>query len=579
MIKYRLKSEYGDTVLDTILKNRNITIEEADRIISPKKSCLESPLNFTDMYRAINIFKLALNNNLKIGILVDNDCDGMASSSMIYDFIKNVLGYSNVDYIIHENKKAHGLNNKDVMKAIYDKEIQLMIVPDAGTNDIEEHKELISNGIHVLILDHHLQEIETIPEVILVNPHTSNNIQNKNQSGTMVVYKFIQAYCLSDDTIYSISKKYTDLVAVSLIADVCDMTEYENRHFFNLGRQKRNLSNNLLREYFKEIDTEELLIEDIAFKVSPYVNATIRLGETSDRDMLFRAFANFEDAVPYKKRGTKEPIIQDLATAMVRISKSIKAKQDKEVKKSVEVVKDYINTNNLNNNKILFINATNLTSSEINGLVANKIMSEYRKPVALLREYNDSVGGSGRGITNCKEIPSFKELLESTGLINCMGHDNAFGIIDCNINNIEKASSIIEEKLSNTSLSDDIVVDYIYERNVPVEDVIKVSDYVPLWCNHLKEPLFIIKDVKLNSDSIKRLGSSTYIFKVGKSSFTKYFGSKVWYQGVVLEDEYPFGNVDLKLDILCAFKKNSKGFAYIDIKDIYSRVDEDILGF
>lgn len=579
MIKYKLKYNYGDSVLDTVLKNRGITLEEADRIISPKKTCMESPLSFKNIYRAIDALKLAIKEKKKIGVLVDNDCDGFTSASMIYDFISNVLNYNNIDYILHKNNKAHGLGNEDVMESIYSKKIELLIVPDAATNDIKEHIELINNNIEVLILDHHLQEVETIDDIIIINPHISDKIKNKNQSGCMVVYKFIRAFCDALNITLYPSYKYTDLVAVSLVADVCDMTELENRYLFNLGRQKQHLTNALLQEYFREIESDELLIDDIAFKVSPYVNAVIRLGEESERDMLFRAFANFSDVVPYKKRGIKDPIMQTLPVAMCRLSKTVKSRQDKKVKKSVENIVAFIEDNSLNNNKILFIDATNYTTPATNGLVANKIMSMYKKPVVLIRENENTVGGSGRGLTLCEEIPSFKELLEDTGLVNCIGHDNAFGVVDLNKDNINNIVLSIEDKLADTTLTTDAIVDYVYDKTVPVQDLLRITEFENLWCNHLKEPLFVIKNVKVNSDSIQRLGTSTYVFKVGKIGFAKYFGSKAWYNELVLQEKYPFGNVDLSLDILCSFKKNNKGFAYVDIKEVYSREDADFLGF
>ena len=90
-----------------------------------------------------------------------------------------------VNYILHARAKAHGLDDDIVISD----DTKLLIIPDAGTNDTEQCKELSENGIDILILDHHESE-EKNPYALIVNNQMSDNYFNKDFCGAGVVYKF-----------------------------------------------------------------------------------------------------------------------------------------------------------------------------------------------------------------------------------------------------------------------------------------------------------------------------------------------------------------------------------------------------
>ena len=84
-----------------------------------------------------------------------------------------------------------------------------------------------------------------------------------------------------------------------------------------------------------------------------------------------------------------------------------------------------------------------------------------------------------------------------------------------------------------------------------IRDIANLSD---LWCFHIKEPLFLVKNVKINTDNIKKIGNATYTFEYNKTTFTKFYGSKVWFSKFTLQDELSFGG-DIIVDMICKFKK------------------------
>ena len=89
-----------------------------------------------------------------------------------------------IEYIMHTRPKAHGLS-KDIT---INKDVDLLIIPDAGTNDINQCQKLVNNGTDVIIIDHHESEhdVDIIKDTlcthscIIVNNQMSNNYNNKD---------------------------------------------------------------------------------------------------------------------------------------------------------------------------------------------------------------------------------------------------------------------------------------------------------------------------------------------------------------------------------------------------------------
>lgn len=96
----------------------------------------------------------------KIYICIDCDVDGFTSAATLYNYFDKVLKpiYNfEVEYHIPEGKE-HGLQT---LMPIFTKEkiADLIIVPDAGSNDYQEHKVLKDLGYDILVLDHHQANI------------------------------------------------------------------------------------------------------------------------------------------------------------------------------------------------------------------------------------------------------------------------------------------------------------------------------------------------------------------------------------------------------------------------------------
>ncbi len=558
-MKYKLKGKIKNSVLDTILSNRNLTEEKVEWLLNADESNWEDTrnyININDAYKCLmeNIYKFK-----NILICMDEDLDGVSSASIIYQFIRDDLGYNNVFYTIHSRNKTHGLSDEIVNKAI--KSCDLLIMPDAASSDIEGQKKLLEHDVNFIALDHHLFDANVIPPGAIVVNNKDGNVENSFGSGAAVTYKFVH-YVAEQENI-DIGNKYIDLVNLANIADMMDMTSLENRYIFNEGKQINNITNNMLNVFVKEHNIKPYLkIDDVAWNIAPLCNSIIRNGTVDDKDMLFRAFIGEDETIQYKSRGQYKE--QSLQEAVIRIANNLKRKQkdliDKATKGNVKLLSK-------DTDMVVLIDSQNIDRN-ITGVVANKFLQIYNKPILMLREDKNIYRGSAR----CpNQIESFNNICKESGLFEYVeGHDNSFGY-SIQKDNIDKFIEFVNEKLKNIDFTNEVEVDYIYEKNIPLEDVISIGELEDVWCNTLKRPKFIIKGVKVNSKKIKKVGFANYSFMNNKILFRKDYCSKVFFSKMIDEENNEKHDKDLVLDILCSIKLNDKGRSYIDIIDVDSR--------
>ena len=91
----------------------------------------------------------------RIGIVIDSDMDGACSAAIAYMLCKEY--HPNVEPIIFVHTgKQHGCT--DLLPDILAANIDMLIIPDAGSNEVDACRELYEHGIKVIVLDHHIIE-------------------------------------------------------------------------------------------------------------------------------------------------------------------------------------------------------------------------------------------------------------------------------------------------------------------------------------------------------------------------------------------------------------------------------------
>ena len=411
-LKYKLYDNSDNNtsnVIKEILKNRGI--EDYNKYLNLDDSVVIPYDKLDNINSAVELFMNHFNKKNKIEILVDEDPDGFCSAAMMYLYIKQMDNKYPVNYILHTRAKSHGLDDDITVS----ENTKLLIIPDAGTNDTSQCKELVGRGIDILILDHHESE-EDNPYALIVNNQMSVDYSNKDFCGAGIVYKFLQA--LDTETWNEFADDYLDLCALANISDVMDMRSFETRYITNIGLL--NIKNKCLQALIKVQDYSmngKVNIHNIQWYITPVLNGMIRIGSNDEKELLFRAFIEKDEFFEYKKRATKdkpaETIQESIYDRAARLCKNAKSRQDKMKEKGVKAISEVVDNLPIDD-KVIMVDVSNLLDSGLTGVVAIKIAEQYNKPCILLKKHFDKktkttvFGGSARNIDN-SPIDSFKE--------------------------------------------------------------------------------------------------------------------------------------------------------------------------
>ena len=389
-------------LLNKVSKNKFIQeylkalgVEDINLYLNPDSSCLDDAKFYPNMEKAANLLFNAVTDKYKIGLLVDVDCDGMCSATIIRTFLNT---YYDIDPVIYIRQgKAHGLRasaSEDIVEQIKADGIQLMIIPDAGTNDAPECHDLKAHGCDTLILDHHKVEINN-PDAVIVNHHLGNGL-NTALSGTGVTAKFIQYYC----EYYHVDTPYmNDLVAMSIFSDSCSLIPLENRCYADVGMHR--VENDMIKAMLPLANRYGVNPTGYSWAMIPLINAICRQEKIDDKRRLFNAMSGHGDI--------------EEAIKMCKAAHRLQADEVKQIMEEVEPTLDL-------NHKVV-IGYAKPQDANLIGLVANKFMSKYHKPIILLRPMNTTTwSGSFRSPV------ALNEIINNSGYGRALGHDFAAGV-------------------------------------------------------------------------------------------------------------------------------------------------------
>ena len=437
---------------------------------------------------------------------------------MMFQYLKTI-GYFGKINVLHHSGKEHGLSKEIEVPP----ETTLLIIPDAGSNDVEQCKELHEKGIDILILDHHICDREN-PYAVIVN-NQNGTYPNKELSGVGVVYKFLQAVDESNWT--DVADRYLDLVAVGNIGDVMDMHSHETKRLCTKGLAR--IVNPMICALVEANSFNikgDPTINDVQFYIVPMMNALIRVGSSEQKKRMFRAMVGEEQTFQYtptRGKNAGATIDETLAQHVARECSSCKYQQNKIKDKAVGELQNWISKYGADRSKILFCNSTGILDSNLTGVVAIKLAEMYAKPCVLLREMTCSeeepdenheyFGGSMRNLDG-SPIESLKEFLMSTGdFESVLGHDNAAGV-KIKKKNVPKAIADCDELLKDVTMSKAIVVDFDFDYNkLNVALPITMYEMHKVWAQGISEPYFYIRNIPLVHSGCAPMGKNGNMWK------------------------------------------------------------------
>lgn len=528
------------SAVEQILHNRGI--QDIEHYLNTTEEDVNKPEAFGEevLRAAAALVIQTVQSNKAMAVIVDCDCDGYTSSAILINYLHDLFpGYvqANLSYFVHDSKQ-HGLSDTLPWLSNQDN-LGLVICPDASSNDYEYHKQLQDNGIKVLVLDHH--DADHVSEYAVVINNQLSDYPNKNLSGAGVTWQF----CRYLDKLMNINnaEQYRDLVALGNDADMMSLRSLETKHLIGTGLASPR--NPFIVKMAKRNDFSlkgKLTPIGVAFYIAPFINAMTRSGTIQEKQLLFQSMLKYRafDVLPSTKKGHSLGDTELLVQQAIRVATNVKNHQTKAQDEFLEKIEGMIYEQDLLQHKVLlFLLDSGQVDKNIAGLIANKIMAKYQRPVCILtkietkiqgmkikevpwEEYESicvvSYAGSARGCDKTG-INDFKSICLQTGVCNyAQGHPGAFGL-SIDESNIKTFLAKTDEILSDINDQAIYKVDYIYTPDkINPNNILDIADLDDLWGKDMDEPFVAIKGLKIKPQDVTIYNKRGYTIKINTPS-------------------------------------------------------------
>lgn len=541
MLKYKLKNNCVLPTSTQPIKDYlySLGIKKVESFLNqPSIEDELSPQLLTNINNCIEKLHEGFESNKKFFIIVDCDADGYTSSAIFYRYFKLYYPNSDIRWVTHEGKE-HGLE-KDKIDQIPD-ECDYIIIPDAGSAQLEEQQILLNKGKTIIIIDHHMvDKIIEHPNLVVVNNQSSNSFENKDLSGAGVVLKVIQAYATRYPNLLVNPNQFYDLAALGILSDMMSTRSLDNNYIIWQGLH--NIRNKMFKalleqQSFSISDINNPTKIDTVFYITPIINGVIRAGTQEEKNGLFYGFIEepYEEIITTEYKGVKrnETFYQYFA----RLGANARTRQNNQKEKCMKFLKERIEKQGYDKNKIVIAITSKddkiSTPQTITGLVAMDLLKEYGKPTLVLRPKNEEgityLCGSGRG----KQADGFDSfLMFMRGSKYCCyaeGHDMAFGA-SIKETDLENFIQECNERLADIDFGTDFIeVDAIFnENNINITMLKEFAQYKYIYGNAIPQPLVVINGI-IDSSNVRFMGAEGTSVRInfGGISCIKYKDKKL----------------------------------------------------
>jgi len=397
-------------LLAGLLVNRGVRdLPGGRRFLQPHLDGLHDPSLLPGLPAAVDRIRRAIRDRERIVLYGDYDADGLTGTAILHRALR-LHGAAPECYIPHRVEEGYGLGLAAVER-IAAAGPGVLVTIDCGTSDLAEVRRARELGLDVIVTDHH-EPPDLLPDpVALVNPKLpGSSYPDRDITGAGVAFKLAWALLQALPSAIRAGPNVQDfllegmaLAALGTVADVAPLLG-ENRVFvaYGLGAM-RHCRNPGLRALLARSGVEAreaIQASHLAFRLGPRLNAGGRLGSARPALQLF--------------------LCDDPAEAEAIAEALDKANGDRQRVEAriLEEARERIASEfDLDSDRALVLADAHWHPGVV-GIVAARLVEEFRRPVLLLTLDGDRGRGSGRS------VPGFP-LHEA--LARCREHLHAFG--------------------------------------------------------------------------------------------------------------------------------------------------------
>ncbi|MEO0453272.1 MAG: single-stranded-DNA-specific exonuclease RecJ [Verrucomicrobiota bacterium] len=395
-------------VIEVLLGKRGFSESDSSKFLYPKLKHLSDPFRIPDMALAVERIEKALRRDERVLIYTDYDVDGMSSGALLYRFLVE-LGAQVEVFIPERQSEGYGLSLEGLEHSLEKGPIQLIIALDCGTTSIEEVDWVKSQGIDILIIDHH-ELAETIPAAdAVVNPQRGETDQYLSTVG--LIFKLCHAFLKAqgDPELFDL-RSHMDYVALGTVSDLVPLVD-DNRIMVYYGLKQLGITHHIgLQELMRVAKVRKVPDPStIGFVIGPRLNASGRLTSAEE--------------------GWELLVTQDHSAAR-RIAQSLDALNRKRQKIELEAYEAAkmmaSEMQEEERSHCLIVDSTDWHQGVV-GIVASRLQRDYYLPSIVITVDEDGMGkGSARsipGLSMMEALRAHSNYLKAFG-----GHSMAAGL-------------------------------------------------------------------------------------------------------------------------------------------------------
>ena len=517
-----------------ILAQRGINnYHSAKSFFRPKFNNLHDPFLMKDMKSATDRIIEAINNKEKILIYGDYDVDGVASTALLTNFLRQ-RNNNIFPYIPDRETEGYGVSVNGIKKAIK-KQVSLIISIDCGIKALKEVEYAKKNNIDFIICDHHLPERKIPNAVAVLDPKRVDcKYPFKELCGCGVGFKLIQALSLEWDIDTRQLINYLDLVSLATVADQVPLYD-ENRIITYLGLEQINKKPRPgIKALLSDFKGDEISTSTLVFKLSPKVNAAGRMKHATLALELLMC-EKLEHTVNLSEQIT-----------------SINIERRQEDKKTTEEALIQIKQEEEESFSSTLVHNDNWHPGII-GIVASRLIEKYYRPTIVLTKQGQYYIGSARSINGFdiyKALKKCSNFLEQFG-----GHKYAAGL-KLHESKLKLFRSEFEKVASKKISEKQKIKTLIYDLEISLSDLnfkfFKIIEQMePFGPNNLK-PIFCSRNCVTTSQT-RTVGNDNKHLQLFIKSKNKIYKGIAFGRGDLLNKI----NGSKGFDILYSVEKNT----------------------
>lgn len=342
--------------------------------LRPKYEDCIDPNLLPGMEKAVERIRQAREQGEKCLIYGDYDVDGVTATTVMYDTLRGA-GVVEVETMLPNRfTDGYGMSTKVVQKAV-ETGVKLVVTVDCGSRNQEIVAELTQAGIDTIVTDHHECGEDLPVAVAVINPKRKDvkvPAELRELAGVGVAFKVAQALVKAGLMKDGQEKWLLDLVTIGTICDSM-VLKGENRRLCKygmlvLGKTRRPG----LKELMANAGVSRLSGDAIGYQIGPRLNAAGRMESAEIALNLLMT----------QQRTMAAKLARDLGI----LNEKRKQQQNAAVREIAE--------RGLEEGPVIVEQGE--WHEGVLGIIAGRLVEEYKKPAFVLTELGGKLKGSGR---------------------------------------------------------------------------------------------------------------------------------------------------------------------------------------